>query len=76
MLYFIDIKQVMRIKKVIMTFKMRRKKMWGIIPYLCSRNSFNKKIVQRLNFQMGEKEEICDYSFIITVFTKLDDFME
>jgi len=55
MLYFIDIKQVMRIKKVIMTFKMRRKKMWGIIPYLCSRNSFNKKIVQRLNFQMGGK---------------------
>jgi len=46
-LYFIDIKEVMRIKKVIMTFKIRIKKMWGIIPYLCSRNSFNKKIVQR-----------------------------
>jgi len=46
-LYFIDIKEVMRIKKVIITLKIKIKKMWGIIPYLCSRNSVNKKIVQR-----------------------------
>lgn len=42
MLYFIDIKEVMRMKKVIMIFKIKRKKTWGIIPYLCSRTSFEK----------------------------------